>query len=110
MEWIDLTDEAQVTALKNKKGSAIIFKHSTRCSISLMAKKRVELDEDLLTEDVDCYFLDLLAHRHVSNFVAETFQVHHESPQLLVIKDGECILDQSHGEISIEEALEELNV
>ena len=109
MNWIDLTEESQIQEIKVKTGNSIIFKHSTRCSISLMAKKRVEQDEDLLTDDVDCYFLDLLRHRHISNLIAETFHVHHESPQLLAIKNGECILDQSHGDISIEEAMAELN-
>ncbi|ADY53191.1 hypothetical protein Pedsa_2649 [Pseudopedobacter saltans DSM 12145] len=109
MNWIDLTEELQIQELKIKKGRSIIFKHSTRCSISLMAKKRVEMDEDILTDDVDCYFLDLLNYRNISNLIADTFQVHHESPQLLAIKDGECVLDQSHGEISVEEALAELD-
>ena len=109
MNWINLTEESQIQEIKAKTGNSIIFKHSTRCSISLMAKKRVELDEDLLTDNIACYFLDLLNHRNISNLIAETFQVHHESPQLLAIKDGECILDQSHGDISIEEAMAELN-
>ena len=107
MNWIDLTTESQLADIKSKAGKSIIFKHSTRCSISLMAKKRVELDDDLLTDDISCYFLDLLNYRALSSLIAETFNVHHESPQLLAIKDGDCILDQSHGDISIEEVLEE---
>ena len=54
------------------------------------------------------YFLDLIKYREISNQVAQDFQVHHESPQMLLIKDGECILDQSHGGISVDEALEVL--
>ncbi len=54
------------------------------------------------------YFLDLIKYRELSGKVAQDFQVHHESPQMLLIKDGECILDQSHGGISVEEALEVL--
>ncbi|HET8828391.1 MAG TPA: bacillithiol system redox-active protein YtxJ, partial [Pelobium sp.] len=77
-----------------------------RCSISLMAKKRVDMDLEDLPDTVKPYFLDLIAYREISNQVAELFQVHHESPQLLLIKDGECVLDQSHGDISIEETLE----
>ena len=108
MNWINLEEEDQLQQIKEKQGKSIIFKHSTRCSISMMAKKRVDLDADLVPEDVDCYFLDLIKNRSVSNQIAEIFKVHHESPQLLAIKDGECILDQSHGDINLEEVLEEL--
>ena len=74
-----------------------------------MAKRRIEKDGDHLPETLPVYFLDLIKHRDISNQIAQDFHVHHESPQLLLIKDGECILDQSHSAISIEEALEELN-
>ncbi len=104
--WIKLTEETQLAEIKKASGYSLIFKHSTRCSISMMAKKKVEMDLDDLPQDIPLYFLDLIAFRSVSQTIAEVFQVHHESPQLLLIKDGECILDQSHGEISIEETLE----
>ncbi|HEX7366582.1 MAG TPA: bacillithiol system redox-active protein YtxJ [Pelobium sp.] len=106
MSWIALNNLDQLNQIKADKGYSIIFKHSTRCSISMMAKKRVDLDLDDLPKTVKPYFLDLLANRNISAEIAEVFQVHHESPQLLLIKDGECILDQSHGDISIEETLE----
>lgn len=108
MNWINLEEENQLLHIKQKQGKSIIFKHSTRCSISMMAKKRVDLDADLLPQDIDCYFLDLIKYRNISNQIAEIFQVHHESPQLLAIKNGECVLDQSHGSIELAEALEEL--
>ncbi len=85
----------------------MIFKHSTTCSISSMAKLRVE-DQ---WEDADfdqVYYLDLHRHRNISNAIAKEFSVYHESPQLLVIKDGECILDSSHLAITLEEVEEVL--
>nr|MBC7614182.1 bacillithiol system redox-active protein YtxJ [Pseudopedobacter sp.] len=106
MNWIPLDQENQISEIKANTGYSVIFKHSTRCSISMMAKKRVDMDLSDLPADVKPYFLDLINHRNLSSQVAEVFQVHHESPQLLLIKDGECVLDQSHGDISIEEALE----
>ncbi len=106
MNWIKLDAEDQLQEIKKDTGYSLIFKHSTRCSISMMAKKRVDLDLDELPEDVKPYFLDLIANRNLSNQIAELFNVHHESPQLLLIKDGECVLDLSHGAISMEEALE----
>lgn len=109
MNWIPLESAEQVHEIKQQKGYSIIFKHSIRCSISLMAKRRLEMDKDHLPEKLPVYFLDLIKYRDISNQIAEDFQVHHESPQLLVIKDGECILDQSHGQISIEEAVSVVN-
>jgi bacillithiol system protein YtxJ len=106
MNWIALDSAQQLEEIKQKPGYSLIFKHSTRCSISMMAKRRFELDWEQLPADMPLYFLDLIKHREISNKVAENFQVHHESPQLLLIKDGECILDQSHGAISVEETLE----
>jgi bacillithiol system protein YtxJ len=106
MNWTMLNSAAQLDEIKAHEGYAIIFKHSTRCSISMMAKKRFELDGDKLPDSMPLYFLDLIKHRDLSNQVAKDFQVHHESPQLLLIKSGECILDQSHGAISVEETLE----
>jgi bacillithiol system protein YtxJ len=106
MSWIKLDNDNQLKEIKADNGYSIIFKHSTRCSISMMAKKRVDMDLSDLPTIVKPYFLDLIAHRGISNQISEAFQVHHESPQLLLIKDGECILDQSHGDISIEDTLE----
>lgn len=108
MSWIKLENDNQLKDIKADNGYSVIFKHSTRCSISMMAKKRVDLDLSDLPEIVKPYFLDLIAHRDISNQISELFQVHHESPQLLLIKDGECILDQSHGDISIEDTLDSI--
>jgi bacillithiol system protein YtxJ len=52
-------------------------------------------------DGVDFYYLDLLAHRPLSAKVAEVFGVHHESPQVLVIRDGKCVYDESHLAISM---------
>ena len=103
MKWINLSDLNQLNTIKSTTGYSVIFKHSTRCSISLMAKKHFELDWDTIPKETALYFLDLINHRDISAAIAEIFQVHHESPQMLLIKDGECILDQSHSDISVEE-------
>jgi len=108
MNWKSLDSADQVKAIKQNVGYSLIFKHSTRCSISMMAKRRFEMDMDKLPADMPLYFLDLIKYRDISSQVAQDFQVHHESHQMLLIKDGECILDQSHGGISVEEALEVL--
>ena len=105
MNWIQLDTQEQINNIKQQQGYSLIFKHSTRCSISMMAKRRFELDWENLPDNMPLYFLDLIKHRDLSAKVATDFQVHHESPQLLLIKDGECILDQSHGAISVDETL-----
>ena len=103
MEWINITDINQLNGIKEAEGYSVIFKHSTRCSVSLMAKKGFEADWDVIPAGTSLYFLDLISHRDLSAAVAEIFKVHHESPQVLLIKDGECILDSSHSDISAEE-------
>ena len=108
MNWIPLNDKNQISEIKNHVNPSIIFKHSTRCNISAFALKMFERSwEDKM--DIKCYFLDILNHRELSNFIAEEFKVHHESPQLILINQGECILDASHGDISATEVMEVLS-
>lgn len=109
MQWKNITDLNQIGEIKKETGYSLIFKHSTRCSVSSMAKKRFELDWEAIPADTRLYFLDLISYRAISAQIAETFQVHHESPQILLIKDGECILDASHSDISAEEVAEVIN-
>ncbi len=101
--WIKLNTVEQLEKIKNALGHSVIFKHSTRCSISMMAKKRFELDWNSIPENTPLYFLDLLAFREISNKIVELFDVPHQSPQLLLIKDGQCILETTHSNISAEE-------
>ena len=107
MEWITLTSEAQLDEIvaKSAEKPQVIFKHSTRCSISSVAQQR--LQKGKLPADIDFYYLDLLSYRSVSNKIAERFHVHHESPQVLIIKDGKCIYDESHLAISLAEIVDQ---
>jgi bacillithiol system protein YtxJ len=109
MEWKNITDLNQISDIKSKPGYSLIFKHSTRCSVSMMAKKRFELDWEVIPAETNLYFLDLISHRAISAQIADTFQVHHESPQILLIKDGNCVLDASHSDISADEVAELIN-
>jgi bacillithiol system protein YtxJ len=85
----------------------IIFKHSTTCSISHVAKLRLEENWDL-NENISPYFLDLKTYRIISDDIAERLNVHHESPQILLIRNGDVIYDASHFDISKEELKESL--
>lgn len=108
MNWIALTEEQQLDAIKTQSHSqpVVIFKHSTRCSISTMAKSRLE--RETAPDNVAFYYLDLIKYRSVSNKIAEDFSVYHESPQLLLIRNGECVYDESHNGISMSDLAGEL--
>jgi bacillithiol system protein YtxJ len=100
INWTSLTNLKQldeIVLLSNKKPVAI-FKHSTRCSISRFALKQFENEFDS-ADATDTYFLDLIEHRDVSNEIASRFQVVHQSPQLLLIKNGQSVYDVSHSDI-----------
>ncbi|GGF18183.1 bacillithiol system redox-active protein YtxJ [Flavobacterium limi] len=100
VNWTELTNELQlleVEAISNEK-PVVIFKHSTRCSISRMALKQFEREYDL-NDIVDAYFLDLITYRGISNEIARRFNVYHESPQLILIKNGKAVYDVSHSDI-----------
>lgn len=99
--WKLLTDVSQldeVTEISKTKPVAI-FKHSTRCGISNMVIKQFEREYEIAENSLDLYYLDLLNHRDISDEIAARFQVFHQSPQLLVIKNGRCIKHSSHHEI-----------
>jgi bacillithiol system protein YtxJ len=106
MNWISLTTEEQLSQIKEKSITVpqVIFKHSTRCSISSMVLDRLERSST--PESIDFYYLDLIANRNISNKIAEVFNVYHESPQILIIKNGECIYDESHMGIRMDEIVQ----
>jgi bacillithiol system protein YtxJ len=107
MDWKILNDTAQLEEIKKRsfEKTQVIFKHSTRCSISSVAKSRLEKAQ--APENIDFYYLDLISYRNISNEVAEKFDVFHESPQVLVIRNGECVYDESHMSISMNEIAEQ---
>jgi len=109
MGWNQLKEKSQVDEIANvisHKKPCLIFKHSTTCSISLIANHRIkELEEH---KDLDLYYLDLLSYREISNYIAEVFSVHHESPQALIIKNGDCVYEESHLGINKSELFENL--
>lgn len=106
MHWHQLTELSQlndiITTTKQsaEKLTVLIFKHSTRCSISSMALNRLESrwkDSEL----VKPYYLDLLNYRDISNEIAHVFGVEHQSPQVLLIQNGKCFYHASHTDISV---------
>ncbi len=102
LPWLPLTSEQQLETIekRSKTKTQVIFKHSTRCGISRMVMNQFVSQYELSAEDLDLYYLDLLNYRAVSNEVGYKFQVLHESPQLLVIKNGAAVAHASHGAIN----------
>lgn len=100
VDWRMLTNVDDLNQVVNESAGkpVLIFKHSTRCSISRMVLKQFENEFDL-QDKITPYFLDLLNHRDVSNEIATKFDVYHQSPQLIVIQDGKSVYDASHDSI-----------
>lgn len=98
LPWKPLTAASQLDEIveESKTETVLIFKYSTRCGVSRMVLNRFESGFDTDNNDVVCYFLDLLSYRDVSDEIAARFQVFHQSPQLLVIKNGVCVAQGSH--------------
>ncbi|MDN3687645.1 bacillithiol system redox-active protein YtxJ [Cyclobacterium jeungdonense] len=99
MSWKKLEKLSQIEQIKeeSKERPVVIFKHSSRCSISSMAWNRMERSwQEADSQRLSPYFLDLIAHRDVSNAIEKEFAVAHASPQVIVIRDGKAIYDNSH--------------
>lgn len=101
--WKVLDSIEQLEELKNlsENRPVAIFKHSTRCGISHMAKHQLEKDWDFAPGELDFYFLDLIRHRAVSNAVADTFGVVHQSPQVILLRNGKAVYHTSHHRIGV---------
>ncbi len=101
--WVELRNIGQLNDIVQDSNTVpcILFKHSTRCSISSTALSRLErswISDEM--KEVNTYFLDLIAHRDISNAVESKFGIMHESPQVLVIKGGKCVYHNSHMNIN----------
>jgi bacillithiol system protein YtxJ len=108
INWVPLKDKTQLDELIkiSSHKPVLIFKHSTRCGISRMVLKNFESDYDIPETEMDLYFLDLLNYRALSQDISAKFNVTHQSPQVLVIKNGEVIYYDSHDYISVKKIKE----
>ena len=106
MNWQALNSISQLEAIKISSNNPdilgiLIFKHSTRCETSSMVVDRLERTWNFENSKLPAFFLDLLSYRSISDEIATMFDVQHQSPQVLVIKDGACIFNESHNFISV---------
>ena len=102
LNWTPLNSVAEISTIieLSKTQSVLIFKHSTSCGISRMVVKQFESLFNEENKQLKVYYLDLLNFREVSSKISEVFQVVHQSPQLIVIKNGVSVYDESHNEIT----------
>ncbi len=110
MPWKKLTELGQLDEILNAPSSEkhLIFKHSTRCSISAMALRRFETEWSAENQDLTIWYLDLLNHRDISNAIAEKTGVMHQSPQAIALKGGKIYYTDTHGQISLRSAVQRL--
>lgn len=99
--WQDLTTLDMLEGIVEASHSRpqVIFKHSTSCGTSRMVKLNFESDFSRIPNDMDFHYLDLFSYRPVSNAVSDIFRIKHESPQLIVVKNGEVVAHASHDRI-----------
>jgi len=112
INWHELQALADVDAVveRCKIVPCLIFKHSTRCEISAIAKYRLESEWNFGEQELEAYFLDILQFRPVSDYISEVFSVYHESPQALLMHDGTCVFDVSHLDIRVDEITQALSL
>ncbi len=99
MKWNEISNPQDLEDLLKVHSVLPLFKHSSRCSISSMAKNRLERNDALPFEEV--YLIDVIKNRELSNYIAEKFDVTHESPQMIVLKEGSVVYHGSHSGIDI---------
>lgn len=101
--WQTLNEIDQIDKIEKEsfERPVVIFKHSISCGLSAMARYQLERDWDFSDEELSFYYLDLINYRSVSNEVADRFGIIHQSPQIIVLKDGKAVYNTSHHKISI---------
>lgn len=105
--WINVISVDQLNEILNSTQNqySLFFKHSTRCSISSMALKFFESDWDNTIDNVQCYFIDLISYREVSNALADLSKIVHQSPQVILMRNGEVNYHASHESIDTSKIL-----
>jgi bacillithiol system protein YtxJ len=112
INWIPFVENSQFTdvLLESKTKPVLLFKHSTRCGISRFVLKNFEKEYDISSEKLQLYFLDLLAFRSISDEVSNRFNVHHQSPQVIILFKEEVIYHASHQQINVSDIKDVLNL
>ena len=105
MNCFNKADSNTLESLLNESATTVLFKHSNRCSISSVALSRLKDLCNDLKDGQKAILVDVIAQRELSNAIASKYQIQHESPQLIIIKDGEVVFHTSHLDITKDKAL-----
>jgi bacillithiol system protein YtxJ len=89
----------QLEDLLKKEDKFFLLKHSLTCPISHAAYQEYEKYAKE-NENVPAYYLAVQEARPLSNEIAEKFEIKHESPQVMLIKNGDAIWNASHWKIT----------
>ncbi len=102
-DWKTIETELQLQAAIDEsfEKPVALFKHSVTCGISAGAKYGLEREWDITADELSFYYLDLLSFRSISNKIAKDLGVTHQSPQVIILKDGKAVYDTSHHNISV---------
>ena len=105
---ISTTQEADGVINASNEKTQVILKHSTSCGVSFFAKKGLDSipAEDL--QNADMYIVDVIRDRNLAYYLADRFNIRHESPQLMIIKDEKLIWHGSHNAVNPENLLQAL--
>jgi len=107
MTWKTVTSEADVQELFNAGEYSLIYKHSPRCMTSLMAYRNMKSGSEA-DYSIPFHIVDVIQNREISGLIAKTFSVKHESPQVLIVKDGECVFNISHESIVLADIVKKI--
>ncbi|NGP77124.1 bacillithiol system redox-active protein YtxJ [Balneolaceae bacterium YR4-1] len=109
-EWQILEGKDSVDKLLSRSESTpqLIYKHSDRCSVCIFAKSNLEQQAGDISEATDMNFVDVISSRDVSNYIADKLNVRHESPQAILLNEGEVVWHASHGSVKAEPLMEVL--
>jgi len=105
IDWKLLKDVNQLDELEKESFEipVVIFKHSISCGLSAMARYQLEKDWDFPDGNLSFYYLDLINYREISNEIVNRFGVIHQSPQIIILKDGKAVYNTSHHKISVQD-------
>jgi bacillithiol system protein YtxJ len=109
MQFLALEREEQLEEISEAKKPQVILKHNTTCPISKGVLRSLNEEASTLPADTPFYILDILTYRNISDTIEKKFSVPHESPQLLLIKDGKCTYNQSLYNITPEETVQAIH-
>lgn len=110
-KWEEITsvEEVDEIHLASNEKIQVIYKHSRTCGVCYISRNSLEKMEDEIRQSIDLYMVDVIRDRPISQYIAEKYGIRHESPQMLIIKDGEVIWHGSHYKVKLDNLVENLN-